>query len=314
MQSLPAIIVQLVHIAGPLKGEIQEFADLEITVGRLSNCQIRFPKDLAVISRKHATIIREGNRFRVVDESANGTFLNGKKVSEAYLKDGDVIMFAEDGPKVSFLTRVDENMTSSPPAKSSPPPPPPQKPLAPEPHASQPLPPRMPQPSSGVTPIPQTGGLPQSGSAPTPQKVKVPLVIQYGPTLQSFNELPVIIGKDAGCDFVLNHASIAARHAQIYFGHDQYWIKDLTGRQSISIHGAPINSEAALRPEDVLELGNKGPAFRFLGGGRLAEIAQPSTVPVAETDGMQKKTAAPREAGGKKVKKSGSMFSKFFSK
>ena len=115
MQPLPTIIVQLIHIAGPLKGEIQEFNDPEIAVGRLSTCQVRFPKDLAIISRKHAAIFREGNRFRLVDESANGTFLNGKSVSEAFLKNGDVIMFAEGGPKVSFLTRVDDNMAASPP-------------------------------------------------------------------------------------------------------------------------------------------------------------------------------------------------------
>lgn len=313
MQSLPAIIVQLVHIAGPLKGEIQEFADPEIAVGRLSSCQVRFPKDLTIISRKHATIHREGNRFRVEDKSANGTFLNGKSIEVAYLKDGDVIMFAEGGPKVSFLTRVDDNMAASPPVMASAPPPP-QKPFAPEPRSSQPPQSPVPPLSSGVTPISQTDGVQQSGSIPTLQKVKVPLVIQYGPTLQSFNELPITIGTDAGCDFVLNHASVAARHAQIYFGNDQYWIKDLTGRQSIFIHDAPINTEAVLKPEDVLALGINGPAFRFLGGGRLAEIEQSSTVPVAETNGMQGKTADSREAHGKKAKKSGSMFSKFFLK
>jgi len=309
MPSLPTIIVQLVHIAGPLKGDIQEFTEPEIAVGRLSTCQVRFPEDLTIISRQHATIIREGNRFRVEDKSANGTFLNGKSIGEAYLKDGDVIMFAEGGPKVSFLTRVDDNIAASPPVMaSSPPPPPSPKPLSPEPRASQQ------PPSSGVKPIPRTGGLQPPGSGPTPQKVKVPLVIQYGPTLQSFNTLPIVIGTDADCDFVLNHASVATKHAQIYFDNDQYCIKDLTGRQSISIHGAPINTEAVLRPEDVLALGNNGPAFRFLGGGRLAEIEQPSTVPAAEIDAMQEKNTTSRETDRKKDKKSGSMFSKFFSK
>ena len=307
MQPLPTIIVQLIHIAGPLKGEIQEFNDPEIAVGRLSTCQVRFPKDLAIISRKHAAIFREGNRFRLVDESANGTFLNGKSVSEAFLKNGDVIMFAEGGPKVSFLTRVDDNMAASPP-------PPHQKPLTPEPHALKPPPPPGRPPSSEVTPIPLTGDLPRSGSAPAPQKVKMPLVIQYGPTLQSFNELPITIGTDAGCDFVLKHAAVAARHAQIYFDNDQYCIKDLTGQQSISIHGAPIHTGTALRPEDVLALGNNGPAFRFLGGGRLAEIEQPDSALAAEPDGMHKKAAPAGEADTKKAKKAGSIFSKFFSK
>ena len=63
------------------------------------------------MSRKHAEIIREGNRFKLVDLSANGTFVNGKRVKEVYLKDGDVLTFAEGGPKVSF-SGPDEGGTS----------------------------------------------------------------------------------------------------------------------------------------------------------------------------------------------------------
>jgi pSer/pThr/pTyr-binding forkhead associated (FHA) protein len=104
MQSVPVIVVQIVHILGPLKGQIQEFSEPEIQIGRKSTCHIQFPKDYNIISRDHARIVRDGNRFKVIDQSANGTYLNGKAVGEAYLKNGDVLMFAEGGPKVSFLT------------------------------------------------------------------------------------------------------------------------------------------------------------------------------------------------------------------
>ena len=106
MTDKPTIIVQLVHIEGPLKGEIQDFLDSEISIGRHPSCQVQFPKDLVLISRKHALIAREGNRFKLSDQSANGTLLNGKRVTEAYLKSGDVMIFADGGPTVSFLTRI----------------------------------------------------------------------------------------------------------------------------------------------------------------------------------------------------------------
>ena len=61
MTDKPAIVVQLVHIEGPLKGEIQEFLEPEISIGRHPSCQVQFPKDLTIISRKHGQIIREGN-------------------------------------------------------------------------------------------------------------------------------------------------------------------------------------------------------------------------------------------------------------
>ncbi|RLC04506.1 MAG: hypothetical protein DRH34_03960, partial [Deltaproteobacteria bacterium] len=108
MKQPTSIIVQLVHIHGPLKGEIQEFGSNEIIIGRHASCDLQFPQDLIVISRKHANIIREGNRFKIIDHSTNGTFVNGERITEAYLKNGDVIFFTEGGPKVSFLTRVGE--------------------------------------------------------------------------------------------------------------------------------------------------------------------------------------------------------------
>ena len=70
-------MVQLVHIKGPFKGEIQEFLDNEIFIGRHPSCHVQSPNQLAIISRRHAQIIREGNRFKLVDQSANGTVLNG---------------------------------------------------------------------------------------------------------------------------------------------------------------------------------------------------------------------------------------------
>ncbi|MCK7510878.1 MAG: FHA domain-containing protein [Desulfobacterales bacterium] len=114
MKELPVIVVQLVHIQGPLMGQIQEFTEPQITIGRHPSCSVQFPTDLATISRTHAELVREGNRYKVVDRSTNGTFVNGKRVTEAFLKDGDVIMFTEGGPKVSFLAQITDAVQAAP--------------------------------------------------------------------------------------------------------------------------------------------------------------------------------------------------------
>lgn len=256
MTTQPTIVVQLVHIDGPLKGEIQEFLDPEISMGRHPSCQVRFPKDFAIISRKHARIVREGNRFKLVDQSANGTFVNGKRVKEAYLKSGDVLILAEGGPKVSFLTRIEE--------------------VRPQPQAITPsgalaeteIAPTSQPPAQGIQTEPYTP------SHVSIQRVQVPLVVQYGPTLRSFKELPVTIGKNPSCDLSLEHPQILDKHAQVFFDQDQYWVKDMTGRHLILIDGKPINIQAPLNPNSTLSLSPKGPTFRFLGGGRLAEFEQ----------------------------------------
>lgn len=249
----PTIIVQLVHIEGPLKGTIQEFLDSEITIGRNPSCHVRFPKDLAIISRNHARIIREGNRFKLIDGSTNGTLVNGKWINEAFLKPGDVLIFAEGGPKVSFLTKIMDSL----------------EPIS---HSDQLRTPVTPERESPQE-IPPEQHIPKPGAGPTAsiQKVHVPLVIQYGPTLQSFRELPVTVGKNAGCDFTVDHPEIMDRHAQFFYDREQYWVKDLTGRNLVSINGNPVDIQAPLSPDSLLSLSPGGPTFRFLGGGRLAE-------------------------------------------
>jgi len=257
MTAIPTIVVQLVHIDGPLKGEIQEFLDQEISIGRLPTCQVQFPKDFTMISRSHARIVREGNRFKLVDQSANGTFVNGKRVTEAYLKSGDVLLLAEGGPKVSFLTRVEEGR------------PQPQPVVAPDMPAGPQITPTPQPPAQQAQPAPET---PAQVSI---QKVQAPLVVQYGPTLRSFKELPVTIGKNPSCDLSLEHPQILDKHAQFFFDQGQYWVKDLTGRNLISIDGQPINLQGMLNPNSTVSLSPQGPIFRFLGGGRLAEFEEP---------------------------------------
>lgn len=264
------IVVQIVHISGPLKGEIQEFSGDTITIGRHPSCSVRFPADLTVVSRKHAEIVREGNQFRLMDQSSNGTFVNGKSVREAFLKNGDVMMFAEGGPKASFLTEireatgevVKEMPQTAPPIAQMPPPPPPmpkgqvfREPPRPEPPLSRPV--------------------PQTPDPAVLQRVNVPLTIQYGPTIRSFKVLPMTIGKSPKCEFVLNHKEILDLHAQIFFFNDEYWIKDLTGRGLVSINLRPIHVQGPLRPNDGVALSPLGPKFLFLGDGRLAEVPEP---------------------------------------
>jgi len=285
MKQPPTIIVQLIHMEGPLKGEIQEFRQSEIFIGRSATCQVCFPKDIAIVSRVHARIVREGNRFMLVDQSTNGTFLNGKQVKEAILKDGDVLLFAEGGPKVSFLSQTVEGTVDAveslqpvthtapvapePPRVLSPPPiptlPPESIVAAPQPVSALPISP--PSPPSISEPV-----VPQHSVEIPIQEIKKPLVVQYGPTLQSYNALPVTIGNGAQCDFRIDHPAVFERHAQIFYYQEHYWIKDLTGKNLVRINGGSVEGQGMLAPECRLSLSPQGPDFRFLGGGRLAEI------------------------------------------
>ncbi|HEY9161499.1 MAG TPA: FHA domain-containing protein [Desulfomonilia bacterium] len=271
MKVPPIITVQLIHLQGPLKGQIQEFSENTISIGRQTDSSVQFPKDMTTISRQHAIIERDGNRFKLTDKSANGTFVNGKKITETYLKDGDVIMFTEGGPKVSFIAEIKEVAEEAAPVAA--PQPQKQEPVitqpvsAPEPPADKPafIPPSPETPAS--VPEPPLN-VPSDSNR---EKVQVPLMIQFGPALRSYKELPVTIGKSPSSDFVMAHPNILANHAQIVFSQGTYRIRDLTGKNLIRVNGRAIEFEAVLGADDVIHLSPNGPALRFLGEGRLAE-------------------------------------------
>ena len=62
-----------------------------VHVGRGIRAHVRL--DDASVSRNHAILHQRGGRLRIVDDrSANGTFVNGRRVEQADLSDGDVIV------------------------------------------------------------------------------------------------------------------------------------------------------------------------------------------------------------------------------
>jgi pSer/pThr/pTyr-binding forkhead associated (FHA) protein len=101
--------------------------------------------------------------------------------------------------------------------------------------------------------------------------VNAPMVFQYGPTLRSFKQVPVTVGKHPNCQVVISHPAVFDMHAQFFFHQDRYWVKDLTGRGQVLVNGQAISLQSSLNTNDLVALGANGPAFRFLGEGRMAE-------------------------------------------
>ena len=309
MKRPPVIAVQIIHLSGPLKGKIQEFVEGSILIGRHPSCQVRFPADLTILSRTHAEITREGNQFRLADKSTNGTFVNGKRITETFLKSGDVLTFAEGGPKASFLTELRE-VAEVPAARPAAPPPPPSNRQP----ARIPVD-RPPEPARAETPRPAPPP-PVERMAPPPAppvgKTKTSMIVQIGPTLRSFKELPVTIGTGTKCELSLPFPGIQESHAQIFFAQGQYWVKDLTGLGLVKVGGQPVGTQVPLNLQDELSLGPRGPVFRFMGEGRFAEVASsPSPAPPsAPGPSPGKGPGAPAPQGEDGAKKS--MFKKFF--
>lgn len=119
------------------------------------------------------------------------------------------------------------------------------------------------------------------------------------------------MGKNPRCDFRLDHPSVLDQHAQIFFSQSQYWVKDLTGQRSILVNRQPISLQAPLKLNDSLALTSQGPIFRFIGEGRLIEVAEQPAEGPAVTPG-KKEEVKQRLPEDKVPPKRSSFFKKLF--
>ena len=247
MPQTSTAFIQLVHIRGPMKGQIQAFSRFPVSIGRHPTCHVRFDQTQTTISRRHARIERQGNRFRIVDTSTNGTYVNGKRIADVYLRDGDAITFSPEGPKADFIANFGPDHHSQASADAS-----------------------------KSTQAPSDAGMTMGPVMEIPVVLSgKPLTIQYGEKLEIYSLLPITVGSDTDCDFVIPDDNLAACHVQFFFWENDYYVKDLTGKDLVSINGRPIGNQSVLATGAELSLSKMGPRFRFLNDGRLAHIQEP---------------------------------------
>jgi hypothetical protein len=144
------------------------------------------------VSRRHARLERRGSSWFVVDQgSANGTFLDSQRVSDAVLRPGQELRFGAVGFGVELLGDMPATdgtilapmsgmpYPAAPPPRAAPPPPtrPPAGPPPAWPSPSTPGPPPLPPPviPGAPAPGPPPGVGEVSDAAPPPRKGKGPI-------------------------------------------------------------------------------------------------------------------------------------------
>jgi len=80
--------VMLVVRQGPEIGTRYSVVGEQTTLGRVPDCDIQL--DDFTVSRQHAVVVRQGSAWLIRDlGSLNGTYVNGERVEEAALTQGD---------------------------------------------------------------------------------------------------------------------------------------------------------------------------------------------------------------------------------
>jgi diguanylate cyclase (GGDEF)-like protein len=99
----------LVRVKGAELGRVSRLPPEPFRIGRSQDCELWLGDD--GVSRKHARIFQDGSAYVVEDtESANGTFVQGQRITRQPLRDGDVIQFGSTA--VFRYTVTDESQES----------------------------------------------------------------------------------------------------------------------------------------------------------------------------------------------------------
>jgi len=93
-EALPVERVQpgrYIEIQGPQRALLIPLATEAIHIGRGLSAELRL--DDSSVSRRHAILVPRPSGARILDDrSANGTFVNGRRIQQAELRGGDVIV------------------------------------------------------------------------------------------------------------------------------------------------------------------------------------------------------------------------------
>jgi pSer/pThr/pTyr-binding forkhead associated (FHA) protein len=93
------IILSLLHPIKQIPVQVWTFPNESvIRIGRSTDNQVILYS--AVVSRRHVELRRMGLEWEVVNLGTNGTYLNGKRITQAAITDGAIIRLARSGPNI----------------------------------------------------------------------------------------------------------------------------------------------------------------------------------------------------------------------
>jgi pSer/pThr/pTyr-binding forkhead associated (FHA) protein len=118
-QSLPEIKICLSFVDGLCAGRTGLMLTKQQTrIGRADDCEIIL--DGETVSRYHCEIILWGSVYVLRDSSRNGTYINGERVSQAQLRDGDQIRVGQNFMLVHSSSGLDTSLITSKPTAAHP--------------------------------------------------------------------------------------------------------------------------------------------------------------------------------------------------
>lgn len=108
------ITLSLLHPLKQTPVQVWSFPNEPIVrIGRSSDNQVVLYS--AVVSRYHVELRQSGSMWEVVNSGTNGTYVDGKRVTQMAIADGAIIRLARSGPNIQVNLGAAQSEFSLPP-------------------------------------------------------------------------------------------------------------------------------------------------------------------------------------------------------
>jgi ABC-type multidrug transport system ATPase subunit/predicted component of type VI protein secretion system len=276
---------EFIFLSGTRLGSSVRFQQAVLWMGRDPHCELAFdPETDLQVSGRHAEVIEVGETYQIRDHSTNGTYVNGKRVKQAVIRDGDLIELGQGGPKLRFAMKA-SGVGSTPRAAAAPG----LTALASSPGTSVP---RDPGPSGAATagpdlgrpgPAPAVAGVSSAvearvptgappGTGTTRGTLRVEVERIPSGQRQVFEQPVIRIGRDPSAEVPLDlHADLLAsyNHAKIMVLEGTAVLFDSDSTNGTFVNGQRV-SRQDLRGGEIIELGSGGPKLKVHISGEVA--------------------------------------------
>lgn len=211
-----------------------------ISVGRDPSCDISFPADKVMVSRRHAVIRLENNKFVLEDNgSFNGSFVNEQRIAAPVpLYHDDRIQFGIGGPILRFHSpsRVAPDGSSLPGQRA----------ISISNLAGDFASPEADKPKTMVFRVDKSpSSMKSSGSA----DAQLLMSLTFG------DKKELTIGRSETNDITLDGLQISSRHARLLRSGQDIVVDDLGSTNGVFVNGSRISRQSIL-PSDKVQIGS----------------------------------------------------------
>jgi len=91
---------------------------------------------------------------------------------------------------------------------------------------------------------------------PTPLSI-TSLAASLSPS-ERFTKSEIILGREPGCDFLLDDQTVSSRHARLSYRQSQWWVEDMASTNGTYLNGEIVTAPVVITQGDELRLGQVG--------------------------------------------------------